>query len=197
MVPSSIYDMAEEAKSIVSLGNAMGEGWFLTAEMIELIHNGAPNIICVQPFACLPNHVTGKGMIKEIRNQYPESNIVAIDYDPGASEVNQLNRIKLMISTAIKNEYGEQARAVRELQIAKAHEAVAKDSDHDDPDSGSGGSCISLPQKSRSITDSIKEKGSKVAVKALDETAKVGAKISDLASKSANKNKDDTLSVYH
>lgn len=197
MVPSSIYDMAEEAKSIVSLGNAMGEGWFLTAEMIELIHNGAPNIICVQPFACLPNHVTGKGMIKEIRNQYPESNIVAIDYDPGASEVNQLNRIKLMISTAIKNEYGEQARAVRELQIAKEQEAVAKDSDHDDPDSGSGGSCISLPQKSRSITDSIKEKGSKVAVKALDETAKVGAKISDLASKSANKNKDDTLSVYH
>ena len=72
----------------------------LTGEMLELIHSGAPNIVCTQPFACLPNHVVGKGVIKELRRRYPESNIVAIDYDPGASEVNQLNRIKLMLSTA-------------------------------------------------------------------------------------------------
>ena len=80
-----------------------GEGWFLTGEMLELIHSGAPNIVCTQPFACLPNHVVGKGVIKELRRRYPESNIVAIDFDPGASEVNQLNRLKLMLSTANKN----------------------------------------------------------------------------------------------
>ena len=71
--------------------------------MIELIESGTPNIVCMQPFGCLPNHVTGKGAIKALRKAYPESNIVAIDYDPGASEVNQLNRIKLMLSTAFKN----------------------------------------------------------------------------------------------
>ena len=88
------------AKEIVSLGNQTGEGWFLTGEMLELIHSGAPNIVCTQPFACLPNHVVGKGVIKELRRRHPESNIVAIDYDPGASEVNQLNRIKLMLAVA-------------------------------------------------------------------------------------------------
>lgn len=98
--PVTIHELGEKARNILSLGNSSGEGWFLTAEMIELIESGAPNIICAQPFACLPNHVTGKGMIKELRRQYRESNIVAIDYDPGASEVNQLNRIKLMIATA-------------------------------------------------------------------------------------------------
>ena len=71
--------------------------------MIELIEEGAPNIVCMQPFACLPNHVTGQGVIKALRKKYPQSNIVAVDYDPGASEVNQLNRIKLMLSTAFKN----------------------------------------------------------------------------------------------
>ncbi len=71
--------------------------------MIELIKSGVPNIVCTQPFGCLPNHVVGKGVIKELRHQYPDSNIVAVDYDPGASEVNQLNRIKLMLSTAGKN----------------------------------------------------------------------------------------------
>ena len=71
--------------------------------MLELIHTGTPNIVCTQPFACQPNHVVGKGVIKELRHRYPASNIVAIDYDPGASEVNQLNRIKLMLSTANKN----------------------------------------------------------------------------------------------
>ncbi len=102
--PGSIDEMAEKASHVLSLGHATGEGWFLTAEMIELIDYGAPNIICAQPFACLPNHVTGKGMIKALRREYPETNIVPIDYDPGASEVNQLNRIKLMITTAFKNE---------------------------------------------------------------------------------------------
>lgn len=101
--PSTIYDLAKSASEILSLGNQTGEGWFLTAEMIELINSGAKNIICMQPFACLPNHVTGKGMIKELKRRYPEANITAVDYDPGASEVNQINRIKLMLSVAFKN----------------------------------------------------------------------------------------------
>ncbi len=101
--PTSIYQTVEYAKPIVSIGNQTGEGWFLTGEMVELIHEGVNNIVCTQPFGCLPNHVVGKGVIKELRRQYPLSNIVAIDYDPGASEVNQLNRIKLMLSTAHKN----------------------------------------------------------------------------------------------
>jgi len=100
-VPVDIRLLSEKAETILSCGNACGEGWFLTAEMLELIESGVPNIVCAQPFACLPNHVTGKGMIKELRRQYPQSNIVPIDYDPGASEANQLNRIKLMISTAL------------------------------------------------------------------------------------------------
>ena len=101
--PANIYDLVDYAKTVVSIGNQTGEGWFLTGEMLELIHSGTPNIVCTQPFGCLPNHVVGKGVIKELRRQYPDSNIVAIDYDPGASEVNQLNRIKLMLSTAFKN----------------------------------------------------------------------------------------------
>ncbi|MCD7744005.1 MAG: 2-hydroxyacyl-CoA dehydratase [Lachnospiraceae bacterium] len=101
--PGKIQETAAMAQDIVSLGNQTGEGWFLTGEMLELIHSGVNNIVCTQPFACLPNHVVGKGVIKELRRQYPLSNIVAIDYDPGASEVNQLNRIKLMLSTAQKN----------------------------------------------------------------------------------------------
>ena len=101
--PAKIKDLVSFAEPIVSIGNQTGEGWFLTGEMVELIHSGTPNIVCTQPFGCLPNHVVGKGVIKELRHRYPESNIVAIDYDPGASEVNQLNRIKLMLSTAQKN----------------------------------------------------------------------------------------------
>ncbi|MBR6880493.1 MAG: 2-hydroxyacyl-CoA dehydratase [Clostridiales bacterium] len=100
MLSERIEELAQKSSSVLSCGNFCGEGWFLTAEMIELIQDGVPNIICAQPFACLPNHVTGKGMIKELRRQYPMSNIIPIDYDPGASEANQLNRIKLMISTA-------------------------------------------------------------------------------------------------
>lgn len=98
--PGDIFEMREEVKSIVSPGNIAGEGWFLSAEMLELIDEGVPNIVCMQPFACLPNHVTGKGVIGEIRRQHPESNIVAVDFDPGASEVNQVNRIKLMLTQA-------------------------------------------------------------------------------------------------
>ena len=101
--PESIFKLGEYAEPIVSLCNQTGEGWFLTGEMMELIHQGVNNIVCTQPFGCLPNHVVGKGVIKEIRKQYPLSNIVAVDYDPGASEVNQLNRIKLMLATANKN----------------------------------------------------------------------------------------------
>ena len=101
--PANIKDLASYAAPIVSMGNQTGEDWFLTGEMMELIHGGVKNIVCTQPFACLPNHIVGKGVIKEIRHQYPDANIVAIDYDPGASEVNQLNRIKLMLSTANKN----------------------------------------------------------------------------------------------
>jgi len=100
--PQNIYKTAEYAKTIVDLGNQTGEGWFLTGEMIELIHEDVNNIVCTQPFGCLPNHVVGKGVIKAIRKRYPKANIVAIDFDPGASEVNQLNRIKLMLSTANK-----------------------------------------------------------------------------------------------
>ena len=101
--PAKIRDLVSYAEPIVSIGNQTGEGWFLTGEMIELIKTGANNIVCAQPFGCLPNHVVGKGVIKELRKRYPKSNVVAIDYDPGASEVNQLNRIKLMLSTAHKN----------------------------------------------------------------------------------------------
>ena len=101
--PADIAELAKAAAPIVSNGNQTGEGWFLTGEMLELIGEGVPNIVCIQPFACLPNHIVGKGVIKEIRRHYPEANIAAVDYDPGASEVNQLNRIKLMLSTAEKN----------------------------------------------------------------------------------------------
>ena len=96
----TIDQCAQSASEILDLCNMMGEGWLLTGEMVELIERGTPNIVCAQPFACLPNHVVGKSVIKELRRRYPESNIVAVDYDPGASEVNQLNRIKLMISVA-------------------------------------------------------------------------------------------------
>lgn len=96
--PESIYKLAQKAEQILSTGNQTGEGWLLTAEMIELLEKGVNNIICAQPFACLPNQITGKGVLKGLRRMYPGANIVPIDYDPGSSEVNQLNRIKLMLS---------------------------------------------------------------------------------------------------
>lgn len=106
--PTHIKHIAEGASQVLQLGHCTGEGWFLTGEMVELIEKGVPNIVCVQPFACLPNHVTGKGMIKELRRRFPNANIVAVDYDPGASEVNQLNRIKLMMAIAFENLQKEQ-----------------------------------------------------------------------------------------
>ena len=98
--PVPIADIAEMTKPFISIGNQYGEGWFLTGEMVELLTHGTPNIVCIQPFGCLPNHVVGKGVIKVLRKAYPDANIAAVDYDPGASEVNQLNRIKLMLSAA-------------------------------------------------------------------------------------------------
>jgi predicted nucleotide-binding protein (sugar kinase/HSP70/actin superfamily) len=98
--PPSIYQLARGVDGIVQLGNVTGEGWFLTAEMVELMEGGVKAIACIQPFACLPNHVTGKGMIRELRMRHPEATIAAIDYDPGASEVNQLNRLKLLLASA-------------------------------------------------------------------------------------------------
>ncbi|WP_333859216.1 acyl-CoA dehydratase activase-related protein [Clostridium sp.] len=118
---SDIRKMAEDASKILSIGNQTGEGWFLTAEMIELIKSGTKNIVCMQPFACLPNHVTGKGMVKELKRIYPGSNIAAIDYDPGASEVNQLNRLKLMLSVAFKSMENEvELESCKEKIIPKA-----------------------------------------------------------------------------
>ena len=110
--PMPIEQVAELAKPFLSIGNQYGEGWFLTGEMAELVLSGTPNIVCIQPFACLPNHVVGKGVIKALKKAYPQSNIVAVDYDPGASEVNQLNRIKLMLSTAKKRLAEEEAAKV-------------------------------------------------------------------------------------
>lgn len=109
--PRTIYELAQKAKKVLALGHQAGEGWFLTGEMVDLIESGVENIICMQPFACLPNHITGKGMIKEIKRLYPQANIVAIDYDPGASEINQLNRIKLMLSAAFEAIECEKAAA--------------------------------------------------------------------------------------
>ncbi len=100
---TDIYELAKNVTGILSVGNQTGEGWFLTAEMIELIKDGIPNIVCVQPFACLPNHIVGKSVIKRVKELYQEANIVAIDYDPGASHTNQINRIKLMLTVAKDN----------------------------------------------------------------------------------------------
>ena len=101
--PNSITHLAENTQNVISIGNQTGEGWLLTGEMIELLEDGVNNIICMQPFGCLPNHITGKGQIKELKRIYNKANIIPIDYDPSASETNQLNRIKLMLSTAFKN----------------------------------------------------------------------------------------------
>ena len=117
--PADIWELEDKVKDILSIGNQTGEGWFLTAEMIEYIENGIPNIACVQPFACLPNHVVGKGVIKTIRNEFPEANISAIDYDPGASEANQTNRIKLLMTVAKDN--------LKQKQLEK--KAIEKEND--------------------------------------------------------------------
>ncbi len=115
--PSRIEHLAEITKDVVQIGNQTGEGWFLTGEMLELIEDGIENIVCMQPFACLPNHITGKGVIKKLRENNHNVNITAIDYDPGASEVNQLNRIKLMVSIAFKNLEKNQDFALKEKAL--------------------------------------------------------------------------------
>ena len=117
-----IEEMISRSQDIARLGNQAGEGWYLTAEMVDMIEHGCPNIICAQPFACLPNHVVGKGMFRALRTRYPEANIVAVDYDPGASEVNQLNRIKLMLATALQD---PQARDGDILQLVDAEDTTS------------------------------------------------------------------------
>ena len=116
LMPCDIWELEDKVKDVLSIGNQTGEGWFLTAEMIEYIEHGIPNIICVQPFACLPNHVVGKGVIKTIRNKYPEANIAPVDYDPGASEANQTNRIKLLITVA-KDNLNNDNKAKKAIEI--------------------------------------------------------------------------------
>ncbi|MDE7230336.1 MAG: 2-hydroxyacyl-CoA dehydratase [Oscillospiraceae bacterium] len=122
--PGDIFEMREMVRPIVSPGNIAGEGWFLSAEMLELIHEGVPNIVCMQPFACLPNHVTGKGVIGELRRQHPESNIVAVDFDPGASEVNQVNRIKLMLTQAFARAGIDRRSVVPELSAMDKYSEI-------------------------------------------------------------------------
>jgi len=100
--PISYKKLRSLVKDFLDVGTHTGEGWLLTAEMIDLIHHDAPNIVCTQPFGCLPNHIAGKGMIKKLKTHYPSSNIVAIDYDTSASRINQVNRINLMVSNAFR-----------------------------------------------------------------------------------------------
>ena len=100
---SSFRSIMEKPEGILSLGVKMGEGWLLTAEMIELIESGYTNIICAQPFGCLPNHIAGKGVIRRIREKYPQANITAVDYDPSSTKVNQENRIRLMLAVGQEN----------------------------------------------------------------------------------------------
>ena len=116
--PGTFDDLHELIKGYLGDGNKMGEGWLLTAEMLELIHSGTPNIVCTQPFGCLPNHIVGKGMIRKIKDDYPYSNIVAIDYDPGATKINQENRIKLMLANARGLQKQHEEEAAREAEPA-------------------------------------------------------------------------------
>ena len=101
--PATYAELKEMVADVIGYGAKMGEGWLLTAEMVELIRSGYGNIVCAQPFGCLPNHIVGKGMIRKLRSLYPQANIVPIDYDPGATRVNQENRIKLMLAVAAES----------------------------------------------------------------------------------------------
>ena len=122
--PGTFEDLHRLVHGYLGDGNKMGEGWLLTAEMLELIHTGVPNIVCTQPFGCLPNHVVGKGMIRRLKDDYPHSNIVAIDYDPGATKINQENRIKLMLANA-KNQMKKQQEATVDAPVSPAVEEAA------------------------------------------------------------------------
>ena len=119
--PGTFEDLRRLIQGYLGEGNKMGEGWLLTAEMLELIHSGTPNIVCTQPFGCLPNHIVGKGMIRKLKDDYPFSNIVAIDYDPGATKINQENRIKLMLANARGLARQEAERKQAEEAGAAAH----------------------------------------------------------------------------
>ena len=116
--PGDFDELHSYIKGYLGDGNKMGEGWLLTAEMLELIHTGVPNIVCTQPFGCLPNHIVGKGMIRKLKDDYPWSNIVAIDYDPGATKINQENRIKLMLANARGLQKQHEEEAAREAEPA-------------------------------------------------------------------------------
>ena len=118
--PGDFDELHHYIKGYLGDGNKMGEGWLLTAEMLELIHTGVPNIVCTQPFGCLPNHIVGKGMIRKLKDDYPWSNIVAIDYDPGATKINQENRIKLMLANAKQLAKQEKEREGAEQQETAA-----------------------------------------------------------------------------
>ena len=166
--PANIYELAEYASEILSLCNSMGEGWLLTAEMVELIRTGAPNVVCTQPFACLPNHVVGKAVIKELRRRYPESNIVAVDYDPGASEVNQLNRIKLMISVAKANLEAKEGEARALRDVSREADAAAH---RVDDGCGCGGSCTAIEEMVGNL-----EIQARTMSEGKDETKKIVAK---------------------
>ena len=123
--PGTFEDLRRLIKGYLGEGNKMGEGWLLTAEMLELIHSGTPNIVCTQPFGCLPNHIVGKGMIRKLKDDYPHSNIVAIDYDPGATKINQENRIKLMLANAKQLAKAEQqAKDTQQVVHATSEEPV-------------------------------------------------------------------------
>lgn len=122
--PGTFEAMHQLVHGYLGDGNKMGEGWLLTGEMLELIHSGVPNIVCTQPFGCLPNHIVGKGMIRKLKDDYPNSNVVAIDYDPGATKINQENRIKLMLANAkqlAQQEAAESTQREKQLIGAGAH----------------------------------------------------------------------------
>ena len=119
--PQSIDHTAELAARHVSLGNMAGEGWFLTGEMVKLIEEGVPNVVCLQPFGCLPNHITGKGVMHDLRKAYHGANITAIDCDAGSSEVNQLNRLKLMLAVAKERRPAEENMTERLNEAAQQH----------------------------------------------------------------------------
>ncbi len=117
--PATYAELKGMVKNVIGYGAKMGEGWLLTAEMIELVHSGYENIVCAQPFGCLPNHIVGKGMIRKIRTIYPKANIVPIDYDPGATRVNQENRIKLMLAVAAERLRSDDVIKETELHTSK------------------------------------------------------------------------------
>ncbi|MBO5340305.1 MAG: 2-hydroxyacyl-CoA dehydratase [Oscillospiraceae bacterium] len=118
--PGTFANLHRMISGYLGDGNKMGEGWLLTAEMLELIHSGTPNIVCAQPFGCLPNHIVGKGMLRKIKDDYPMSNVVAIDYDPGATRINQENRIKLMLANARQTAARQESRDKNETPVPAA-----------------------------------------------------------------------------